>query len=435
MLEIVAYPAQPLANKLEVILGRRAGVSSEVEEAVREILSQVRARGDEAVAEFTSRFDRVDIAAGQYRIAEPVLQNALKEMDVSLRAAIEAAVANIRSFHEKQRVNSWFVEDGDGVILGKKVTPIDRVGICVPAGQVPLFSSLLMCAIAAQVAGVGEICVVSPPQDSGSVHATIAATACLLGISEVYAVGGAQAVAAMTYGTESVRPVDKIVGPGSPYTVAAQQQVFGLVGISMLPGPSEIVVLADAQANPRYVAADLLSQAEHGWGVASVCITDSRELVEAVVEEVEVQLAQLPRGETVRQALEEYGAVVLVPELVRGVELLNRMAPEHAELLVADPWSWLDKVRHCGAVFMGPASSEPVGDYFAGTNHVLPTNGSARYASSLGVADFVKTTSVISYSPNRLHETSASIALLARAESLEAHARAVEVRCEKGSTS
>jgi histidinol dehydrogenase len=431
MLEIVAYPTEPLADKLVAILGRRTGVADEVDEAVREILHQVRVRGDEAVAEFTQRFDGVEMVAGQQQMAGIALKDGLTQIDAELRAAIEQAAVNIRSFHERQKSNSWFVEDGDGVILGKKVTAIERLGICVPAGQVPLFSSLLMCAIPAQVAGVDEICVVSPPQADGRVHPTIAAAAQLLGIEEVHAIGGAQAVAAMAYGTKSIRPVDKIVGPGSPYTVAAQKQVFGLVGIPMLPGPSEIVVLADEEADPRYIAADLLSQAEHGWGVASVCITDSRDLADAISREVEVQLAQLPRSDTMRQALEEYGAIVVVEDLDRGIELMNRMAPEHAELLVAEPWSWLDKVRHCGAVFLGSASSEPVGDYFAGTNHVLPTNGAARYASSLGVADFVKTTSVIAYSQDRLRDTCVSIARLARAEGLEAHARAVEVRCEK----
>jgi len=320
------------------------------------------------------------------------------------------------------------------VLLGKKVMPIDRLGICVPAGEVPLFSSLLMCALPAQIAGVKEICVVSPPQQDGQVHPVIAAAARLIGIDEVHAVGGAQAVGAMAYGTETVAPVDKIVGPGSPYTVAAQKQVFGLVGISMLPGPSEIVVLADECANPAYIAADLLSQAEHGWGVASVCITDSRALADAVSAEVERQAETLPRADAVRAALEEYGAIVVVDTLDLGLELLNRIAPEHAELLVAEPWQWLDQVRHCGAVFLGESASEPIGDYFAGTNHVLPTNGAARYASSLGVGDFVKTTSVIAYTKTRLRNTQATIALLARAESLEAHARAVEVRCEEESS-
>ena len=433
-MEIVAYPSEPLADKIESILRRRIGVSDKVDEAVRQVLHQVRERGDQAVVEYTERFDGVSVGDGGYRMSPAALQAGLDGLDASLRSAMEAAVANIRSFHEHQRDKSWFVEDGDGVLLGKKVTPIDRLGICVPAGEVPLFSSLLMCAIPAQIAGVGKICVVSPPQHDGQVHPVIAAAARLIGIDEVHAVGGAQAVGAMAYGTETVAPVDKIVGPGSPYTVAAQKQVFGLVGIPMLPGPSEIVVLADGDANPAYIAADLLSQAEHGWGVASVCITDSHALAEAVSAEVERQMETLPRADAVRAALEEYGAIAVVDSLDSGFELLNRIAPEHAELLVADPWKWLDQVRHCGAVFLGEAASEPVGDYFAGTNHVLPTNGAARYASSLGVGDFVKTTSVIAYTETRLRTTQATIARLARAESLEAHARAVEVRCEEESS-
>ena len=433
-MEIVAYPSEPLADKIESILRRRIGVSDKVDEAVRQVLHQVRERGDQAVVEYTERFDGVSVGDGGYRMSPAALQAGLDGLDASLRSAMEAAVANIRSFHEHQRDKSWFVEDGDGVLLGKKVTPIDRLGICVPAGEVPLFSSLLMCAIPAQIAGVGEICVVSPPQQDGQVHPVIAAAARLIGIDEVHAVGGAQAVGAMAYGTETVAPVDKIVGPGSPYTVAAQKQVFGLVGIPMLPGPSEIVDLADGDANPAYIAADLLSQAEHGWGVASVCITDSHALAEAVSAEVERQMETLPRADAVRAALEEYGAIAVVDSLDSGFELFNRIAPEHAELLVADPWKWLDQVRHCGAVFLGEAASEPVGDYFAGTNHVLPTNGAARYASSLGVGDFVKTTSVIAYTETRLRTTQATIARLARAESLEAHARAVEVRCEEESS-
>ena len=433
-MEIVTYPSEPLADKIESILRRRIGVSNKVDEAVRQVLHQVRERGDQAVVEYTERFDGVSVGDGGYRMSPAALQAGMDGLDASLRSAMEAAVANIRSFHEHQRDTSWFVEDGDGVLLGKKVTPIDRLGICVPAGEVPLFSSLLMCAIPAQIAGVGEICVVSPPQQDGQVHPVIAAAARLIGIDEVHAVGGAQAVGAMAYGTETVAPVDKIVGPGSPYTVAAQKQVFGLVGIPMLPGPSEIVVLADGNANPAYIAADLLSQAEHGWGVASVCITDSHALADAVSAEVERQMETLPRADAVRAALEEYGAIAVVDSLDSGFELLNRIAPEHAELLVADPWKWLDQVRHCGAVFLGEAASEPVGDYFAGTNHVLPTNGAARYASSLGVGDFVKTTSVIAYTETRLRTTQATIARLARAESLEAHARAVEVRCEEESS-
>lgn len=431
MIEILSYPSEPPAEKLRAILGRRAGVPAEVEQTVRDILRQVRREGDAGLAALTRKIEGVELEPGQFRVPEEVLEEAERDLPSELRAAVEEAAANVRAFHERQKVNSWFMEDGDGVILGKKVTPIRRVGICTPAGEVPLFSSLMMAAIPARVAGVEELCVVSPPQGNGRPHPVIMGVAHLLGIGEVYALGGAQAVAAMAFGTESVEQVDKIVGPGSPYTVAAQQQVFGIVGIAMLPGPSEIAVLADAGAEPRYIAADLLSQAEHGWGVASVCITPSAELAERVRGEVERQLARLPRDEVMQQALETYGAVVVVPDLDVGVELLNRMAPEHAELLVDEPWAWLEKIRNAGAIFMGPASTEPVGDYFAGSNHILPTNGAARYASSLGVADFVKTSSIIAYSEERLRQTGERIVRLARAEGLEAHAQAVRIRLEE----
>lgn len=431
MIEIVSYPCDPQPAKLTAILGRSTGVAPEVEAAVRDILAQVREGGDEALCALTRQFDKVDMQPDSLRMSAEALSLAARKLDPELRGSIAAAAANIRAFHERQKINSWFMEDGDGVILGKKVTPIERVGLCVPAGEVPLFSSLLMTAIPAQVAGVGEICVVSPPVVGGAVDPTIAATAQLLGIEEVYAVGGAQAVAALAYGTESIRRVDKVLGPGSPYTVAAQQQVFGVVGIAMLPGPSEIVVLADDGADPRLVAADLLSQAEHGWGVASVCITDCDDLARRVQAEIATQLAALPRNEIMTQALGEYGAIVVVADLEVGIELLNLMAPEHAELLVVDPWRWVDKIRHCGALFLGSASTEPVGDYFAGTNHVLPTNGAARYASSLGLADFVKTTSIIAYTDERLQNTGEDIIRMARAEGLEAHAQAVSIRLDR----
>ena len=433
MIEIVSYPTEPQASKLTAVLGRSAGVAPEVEIAARDILAQVREGGDEALCALTRRFDKVEMQPERLRMSVAALSAAANQLDPELRVSIEAAAANIRAFHERQKLNSWFMEDGDGVMLGKKVTPIERVGLCIPAGEVPLFSSLLMTAIPAQVAGVDEICVVSPPMADGAVHATIAATAHILGIEEVYAVGGAQAVAALAYGTASIRRVHKVLGPGSPYTVAAQQQVFGVVGIAMLPGPSEIAVLADAGADPSLVAADLLSQAEHGWGVASVCITNCADLAERVQAEVTTQLAALPRNEIMAQALEEYGAIVVVADLEVGIELLNEMAPEHAELLVADPWQWVDKIRHCGALFLGSASTEPVGDYFAGTNHVLPTNGAARYASSLGLADFVKTTSIIAYTDERLQRTGDDIVRMAQAEGLEAHARAVSIRLDRRS--
>ena len=436
MLELVRYPSEPLAAKLKAILGRRAGVPPEISETVAEILEAVRRGGDRALVEFSRTIEGVELKPEQFCVSGPAMAAAAGAMASDLRQAVLQAAANIRAFHERQRLNSWFMEDGDGVILGKKVSPIDRVGICVPGGQAPLLSSLLMAAVPAQTAGVVSICVVSPPQADGLPHTNILATAHLLGLDEVYALGGAQAVGAMAFGTETVAPVDKIVGPGSLYTVAAKQQVFGQVGIEMMPGPSEIAVLADGGANPRYVAADLLSQAEHGTGYeASVCITSCEAVGRQVQEEVVRQAARLPRSEAIGQALERFGAVVVVPDLEQGVELLNRMAPEHVELLVEEPWGWLGKIRHAGAVFLGPASTEPVGDYFAGTNHVLPTNGAARFASSLGLADFVKTTSIIAYTPARLQQVGDKIVRLAEAEGFAAHAAAVRIRLEEESSS
>ena len=431
MVPLVSYPTAPLAAPLAALLARGPESNPEVEDAVRDILRQVREEGDGALCALTERFDGVAISPEQLRVPASVLAEAEAALDPSLRASMEAAAANIRAFHERQKRTAWFVEDGDGVLLGQKITPLERVGLCVPAGEVPLFSSLLMTAVPAQVAGVDQLCVVTPPVAAGRPAPVIAAAARLLGIDEVYAVGGAQAVGALAYGTERIRPVHKIVGPGSPYTVAAQRQVFGTVGIALLPGPSEIVVLADEGADPRLVAADLLAQAEHGWGAAAVCIANCATLAHRVQEELEAQRAALPRRSVIDRALKEYGAIVVVPSLDIGIELLNRLAPEHAELQVADPWRWVHAIRHCGALFLGAASTEPVGDYFAGTNHVLPTQGAARYASSLGWADFVKTTSIIAYTPERLAHTAEHIARLAQAEGLEAHAQAVRIRQQK----
>jgi histidinol dehydrogenase len=430
VLDIIPYRSgEPDQGRLADIMARHAGVPQEVEQTVARVLAAVRDRGDEAVSEFTQDFDGVCLAPSQFRASEKSLDDALASMDRELLAAIEEAAANIRAFHRRQQSNSWFMEDGDGVILGKKVTPIWRVGICVPGGQAPLISSLLMAAVPAQVAGVSEVCVVTPPQADGLPHPDILATARFLGLSEVYGIGGAQAVAALAFGTASVAAVDKIVGPGSVYTVTAKRQVYGTVGIEMVPGPSEIVVLADATANAAFVAADMLSQAEHGTGFeAAVCVTTSQSLATDVRQEVERQRAELPSQESVDDALSRFGAIVTVADLDAGMELVNRIAPEHLELLVAEPWALLDKVKNAGAVFLGEAATEPVGDYFAGTNHVLPTNGSARFSSSLGLSDFVKTTSVVSYSRQRLQATGHKIAHMARAESLEAHARAVEIR-------
>ena len=433
MIDIVDYsPDATLPPKLADILGRQAGIPEEIEEAVRDIVSEVRSDGDAALVRFSECFDGVVLTPEQFLVPPIQLQDALQAAAPDLVEAINAAAANIRAFHERQRSNSWFMEDGDFVVLGKKVTAIRRVGLCVPGGAAPLISSLLMAVVPAQVAGVEEICIVTPPQENGLPHPDLLATAALLGVDEVYALGGAHAVAALAFGTDSIRSVDKIVGPGGPYTVAAKRQVYGVVGIEMVPGPSEIVVLADEAADPSFVAADLLSQAEHGTGLeASICITNSARLAEAVQKEVETQAAELPRRELIEAALARFGVIVCVSDLDVGVDLVNRLAPEHLELLVDEPWAWLSKVRDAGAIFLGEAATEPVGDYYAGTNHVLPTNGAARFASSLGLSDFVKTSSIVAYSRQRLEKTGDHIMRLARAEGFEAHARAVGVRLER----
>ena len=423
------------------ILQRRSsvGAGSDVEGVVRDIIAAVRAHGDRAVAELTARFDGVSLTPDRFRVPRTALDEARESMDPELAQALAEAAANIERFHQRQRTESWTIEDGDGVILGKRVLPLRRVGVCVPGGEAPLLSTLLMTVVPAQVAGVEQICVVTPPRNDrsgpprgGLPHPDLLATAALLGVEELYAVGGAQAVAALAFGTETIAAVDKIVGPGGAYTVEAKRQVFGVVGIEMIPGPSEIVVLADESANAAFIAADLLSQAEHGSGLeAAVCITPSPDLGQRVVAAVAAQLRDLPRAAAVERALSRYGAVVVVPDVDTGIDLVNRLAPEHVELQVRDPWAIHERVLNAGAVFLGEASTEPVGDYFAGTNHVLPTNGAARYASSLGLGDFVKTTSLVHYTPDRLRQTGPKIMRMARAEELEAHARAVQVRLDQ----
>lgn len=408
---------------------RRDGDAHEAErEAVRAILAAVRAEGDAAVRRYTAQFDGWD--GGDLRVPPEMLERAWREADPAFRAALEAAAANIRAFHERQRRTSWFEPTATGTVLGQLVRPLDRVGVYVPGGRAAYPSTVLMNVIPAQVAGVREIAVVTPPNADGRVHPSILAACHLLGVHEVYRVGGAQAVAALAYGTETIRPVDKIVGPGNVYVALAKREVFGRVGIDAVAGPSEIVVLADATADPRQVAADLLSQAEHDPLAAAVLVTTDRVLAAAVQAEVERQLADLPRAAIAREALERNGAILLAASLDEAVETVNRLAPEHLELLVADPWALLGRIRHAGAVFLGPHSPEPVGDYFAGPNHVLPTNGTARFSSGLSVHDFLKTTNVIAYSRADLVAHAASIVTLARTEGLEAHARAVLVRLE-----
>ena len=430
MIDLINYDAaEGPSGKLLSILSRAIEFTPELETSVGQIVADVRQQGDAALLAYTAQFDGVNLDPDDLRVPQAEIDAAHREADGALIEVIEAAAANIRRFHEAQKRTSWFMEDGDGVILGKRVLPLRRVGLLIPGASAPLFSTLLMAAIPARIAGVEEICVATPPGPDGRVHPAVLAAASIVGIKEVYRVFGAQAVAALAFGTERIPSVDKLVGPGHPSVQIAKKLVFGTVDIDMVAGPSEIVVVADRSANPRHVAADMLSQAEHGSGYeAAVCITPSAELAAEVQTEIEKQTADLAHRGAVSKALDNFGAVVIVRDLDEGIGLANRIAPEHVELIVENAWQHLDKVRNAGAVFLGPASSEPVGDYYAGTNHILPTAGAARFASSVGVDTFEKTISVVSYSEQRLRKTAGHIIRMAEAEGLEAHANAIRVR-------
>ena len=423
-------PLRDVETRLAKVLSRQASFSPDIDAAVRDILDGVRQGGDQAVLDFSERFDGVRPPA--LRVPADVLAAAAHALDADLRRIIETAAANIRRFHEHQREKSWYVDEPDGVILGQRIVPLERAGLYVPGGTAFYPSSLLMNAIPALVAGVAEIHLASPPkkENEGWPTPLVLATAHLLGLENVYAVGGAQAIGAFAWGTESVPRVDKIVGPGNAYVASAKKQVYGQVAIDAVAGPSEIVVLADAGANATFVAADLLSQAEHDARASAILVTPSADLAGRVQSEVARLAGQLTRRDTLDAALRDYSAAVVTDTLGEAVALVNRLAPEHLEILVADPWGVLPQIRHAGAIFVGPYASEPVGDYFAGPNHVLPTGGTARYASALGVHDFVRRQSVIHYTAARLARTGADIARFADAEGLDAHALAIRVRLE-----
>jgi len=410
------------------IADRRASLDAALEQSVRTIIEEVACHGDEALLAYTERFDGV--RPDPVKVGQEVLRAALKESNPAWKKALGEAAANIRRFHRRQLQKSWFVEDGDGVRLGQRVLPIERVALYVPGGTAAYPSSVLMTAIPAQVAGVGEIYLVSPPQADGLPHPPVMATAALLGLKHVYAVGGAQTIAALAYGTASIPRVDKIVGPGNAYVAAAKKMVYGQVDIDSIAGPSEIVVLADETADPLFVAYDLLAQAEHDTQARAILVTTHHALAVAVQAHVTRITPTLKRSAIVEQSLQNHGVCIVADTMEEAIAMVNRLAPEHLELLVRDPWNTLPHIRHAGAVFLGPYSSEPVGDYYAGPNHVLPTGGTARFASALGVEDFVRKQSVIAYSREKLRKTGSSIAILAYSEGLEAHARAVEVRLQ-----
>ncbi|MFS0636578.1 histidinol dehydrogenase [Mesobacillus foraminis] len=398
-------------------------------ETVKEIIANVRSNGDDALKAYTEKFDSVMLEALQ--VEQEEIKEAYQHVDSKLVEIIKEAAANIRSYHEKQLRPSWLTTEENGTILGQKVTPLDSVGVYVPGGTAAYPSSVLMNVIPAKVAGVKRIVMVSPPGEDGSIPAGVLVAADLAGVKEIYKVGGAQAIAALAYGTKTIAPVDKITGPGNIYVALAKREVFGDVDIDMIAGPSEIAVLADDTAKADEVAADLLSQAEHDVRASSVLVTPSMALAEAVQREVEAQCAALPRREIAEQSIRDFGAIYVAANMEEAVETVNLLAPEHLEIMTASGMELLGKIRHAGAIFIGRYSSEPVGDYFAGPNHVLPTNGTARFSSPLSVDDFQKKSSIISYSEQALRNNGSKIAEFARLEGLEAHARAVESRLKK----
>ena len=404
------------------------GDDETLDKRVTEILRRVRVDGEEGLFQMTEEFDQVNLRECGLRATEREIQAAYQEVSVDFLEAIRTAKENVLRYHEKQKRTSWLDPDQDGSILGQLLLPLKRVGIYVPGGTASYPSSVLMNALPAVVAGVKEIVMVSPPRADGTLLPEVLVAAAEAGVTEIYKVGGAQGVAALAYGTESISPVDKITGPGNIYVTLAKKQVFGTVDIDMLAGPSEILILVDESGRPEELAADLLSQAEHDRLASAILVSPSRPLLEQTIIEVERQLERLPRAEIARASWETYGAAILVSDLNEGMDLANQIAPEHFELVVEDPYSWLGQVRNVGAVFLGRFSPEPVGDYFAGPNHVLPTGGTARFYSPLNVDTFMKKVSVIGYSEAALQRDAKQIALLARSEGLEAHARAVEVR-------
>ncbi len=403
--------------------------TEEQREAAKKIIAEVRSQGDAAVIAYTEKFDKVKLSSLQVKRSE--IEAAYEEINDQLIAIIKEAANNIQSYHAKQQKSSWITTEENGTILGQKVTPLDSAGVYVPGGTAAYPSSVLMNVIPAKVAGVKRIVMVSPPGEDGKLPAGVLVAADIAGVEEIYKIGGAQAIAALAYGTETIQAVDKITGPGNIYVALAKREVFGDVDIDMIAGPSEIAVLADETAKADEIAADLLSQAEHDMRASSVLVTASSTLAEEVQQEVNAQLATLPRKGIAEKAIEDFGAIYLARDMEEAIEVVNQLAPEHLEIVTENAMELLGRIRHAGAIFIGRYSSEPVGDYFAGPNHVLPTNGTARFSSPLSVDDFQKKSSIIAYSEAALRENGAKIAEFARLEGLEAHARAVETRLKK----
>jgi len=402
-----------------------------VAETVDHIIQDIRAQGDSALIEFTRRFDRRELASvADLVVSQEQLREALVSISSEQREALEKAAERVKSYHEKQQQGSWQFTEDDGTVLGQKITPMDRVGLYVPGGKASYPSSVLMNAIPAKVAGVPEVVIVVPAPE-GQLNPMVLAAAAIAGVDEIITVGGAQAVAALAYGTESIKKVDKIVGPGNIYVATAKRAVFGQVAIDMIAGPSEILVVCDGKTNPDWIAMDLFSQAEHDEQAQSILISTDKAFLKQVEASIEKLLPEMSRCEIIRQSFDNRGALIHATDKQEVIDLINRIAPEHLELSVADPENYLDEVRHAGAIFIGPYTSESLGDYCAGPNHVLPTSGTARFSSPLGVYDFQKRSSIIYCSKEGASELGKVASVLARGESLEAHARSAEYRITK----
>ena len=414
---------------LQNLLKRSPNNYGEFEGRVNAIIEEVRNNRDQAVFNYTKQFDGVDINAGNILVTEEEIAEAYEQVDTTLLAVIRKSLVNIKKYHEKQVQNSWFTTE-DGIILGQKVTALATVGVYVPGGKAVYPSSVLMNVLPAKVAGVDRIVMCTPPGKDGKVYPSTLVAAKEAGVDEIYKVGGAQAIAAMAFGTESVPKVDKIVGPGNIYVALAKKAVFGYVSIDSIAGPSEILVLADETANPRYVAVDLLSQAEHDEMASAILITTSQKLAEEVSAEIDQFVAELSRKEIIQKSLDNYGYILVADNMEEAIDTVNAIASEHMEIVTADPFHVMTKIRNAGAIFIGEYSSEPLGDYFAGPNHVLPTNGTAKFFSALSVDDFIKKSSIISYSREALEKVHKDIEQFAECEKLTAHANSIRVRFE-----
>jgi len=430
MISILRFSDQDFSEKFRKIEQRAEEIPDNIEETVKSILADVRKRGDSALFELTERFDRMSLTAESIEVSAEEIDAALKQVSEESLAALKLAAKRISVYHAKQKQETWLSTDEDDVLLGQMVRPLDRVGIYVPGGKAAYPSSVLMNAIPAKVAGVEEVIMVVP-MPGGEANAHVLAAAHIAGVDRIFKLGGAQAVAALAYGTESVPKVDKITGPGNIFVATAKQLVFGQVDIDMIAGPSEILVINDGSGNAAHIAADLLSQAEHDELASSVLVTSSEEMALAVQQEVENQLQQLSREKIARQSIDDFGAIIIARDLTEAIDFSNRIAPEHLELAVADPFAILPQIKHAGAIFMGHHTPEAAGDYLAGPNHTLPTGGTARFFSPLSLDDFVKKSSIISFSERGLKRLGKDIVHIAELEGLEAHAKSVSIRLGK----